>query len=126
MPVIGYVRRFRDDRDDYNSRWAVVRDGTLVEFPRIDMEDLLCPEHAEARAAYRRQQEEERLYAISRGRKAGMQVGVYKVAKSDNHIYVVRATAREYWWRHARPEEIAEYQAAQEMACDEKSDGVRL
>ncbi|WP_262265476.1 hypothetical protein [Microvirga yunnanensis] len=121
-----YVRRYWDDRDDYKSRWAVVRDGTLVELDRIQMEDLLCPEHAEARAAYRRQQEHERRYAVSRHRGTGMTVGVYESIPGVLR-YCVRATARQYWSRDPSPEEIAAYEASleAEAACG-KSDGVRL
>jgi hypothetical protein len=122
LPVVegSVIVRLQRGQDEYHWRWARWANGDLVEMTEVEAQDHLDPAGATARAERRQAAREAKHYAVSRARGVGMEVGVYKVNKSDNHIMVVRATAREYYWRHARPEEIAEYKAdasAPVVAC---------
>ncbi|WP_262029230.1 hypothetical protein, partial [Microvirga sp. Mcv34] len=108
-----YMRSL-DDQRGMDIRFAVVREGQLVDITREQAEDLYDPAGAADRARIRHARWERQEYAISRGRREGMQAGlVYRTANPPHEafIFVERATAKEYCWRRARPEEIEAYKA---------------
>jgi hypothetical protein len=109
-----YIRTQDYDRQHNYTRYATVRGGRLVDATLEEIADILDPAGAESRARQRHEAWEAREYAVSRGRAVGMEAGVvYRTAKPPHEafIYVTKATAREYWSRRARPEEIAAYKA---------------
>jgi len=104
------LRRDVDDRWGLKHRYAVVRDGSLVELTKEDAEDFLDPTGAADRAAWRLQEWEEIEYRVIRSRGGGMTVGVYE-SRPGVYRYCTKAWPRQYECRNARPEEIAAYLA---------------
>jgi hypothetical protein len=107
-----YMRSLDDGRGA-DIRFAVVRAGQLVDITKEQAEDLYDPAGADERARCRHAAWERREYAVHRSRRPGLTAGlVYQTNHSpEAYMYVERATAKECWWRRAKPEEIAAYKA---------------
>jgi hypothetical protein len=112
------IVRLERGKDQAYWRWARWKDSDLIEMTEVEAEDHLDPVGAAARAEWRRRKWEEREYAISRGRGENVRLGVHET-RPGVYITVVEATARQYRWRRAKPEEIEAYKAYQEAepAC---------